>query len=78
MRSRPEQAIDGAPPAQYLGGMNLITQTCTDVQLAQLVVQLQRRGLVSLIPFIIGGAPWRVERGRLWVYLDADANPPHD
>jgi hypothetical protein len=58
--------------------MNPIAQTCTDVQLAMLVAQLHRRGLHLLIPHIIEGAPWKIERGRLWVYLDADAGAQHD
>jgi hypothetical protein len=52
--------------------MQPIDQIRTDVQLTLLAAQLARRGLGSLIPHIVAGARWRVERGRLWVYLDAD------
>lgn len=47
--------------------------TRDDIHLIVLVAQLTRRGLGSLIPHLVAGARYEIERGRLWVYLDADA-----
>lgn len=53
-------------------------QLRTDEHLTLLVMQLAQRGLAVLIPHIIEGALWTIERGRLWVFLDAEAGIQDD